>query len=60
VGVVDRIISDLAVFDLHKKDDGGRELTLTRLAPGVTEEEIRRKTEAEFIVAAELAEPAQF
>src|SRR6478609_2487072 len=47
---VDRIISDLAVFDLYKTDDGGRQLTLTRLAPGVTEEEIREKTEADFEV----------
>jgi 3-oxoacid CoA-transferase subunit B len=60
VGVVDGIISDLAVFDLHKKDDGGRQLTLTRLAPGITEEEIREKTGAEFMVSLEqAAEPAQ-
>jgi 3-oxoacid CoA-transferase subunit B len=51
---VDRIISDLAVFDLIKNDDGGRQLTLTRLAPGVTVEEIRGKTEAEFTVDASL------
>jgi 3-oxoacid CoA-transferase subunit B len=51
LGVVDRIISDLAVFDLIKRDGGGRQLTLTRLAPGVTVEEIREKTEAEFTVA---------
>ncbi|WP_028275334.1 CoA-transferase [Arthrobacter sp. I3] len=53
---VDRIISDLAVFDLVKnehKADGGRKLTLTRLAPGVTVEEIREKTEADFDVALE-------
>ncbi|MDE8668705.1 CoA transferase subunit B [Pseudarthrobacter sp. H3Y2-7] len=49
---VDRIISDLAVFDLHKTDDGGgRQLTLTRLAPGVSVDEIREKTEAAFVVA---------
>ncbi len=52
---VDRIISDLAVFDLVAKeethDGGGRQLTLTRLAPGVTVEEIREKTEAAFTVA---------
>ena len=56
---VDRIISDLAVFDLDKPEQatgGGRQLTLTRLAPGVTVEEIREKTEAEFDVAQELAE----
>jgi len=56
LSVVDRIISDLAVFDLYRTDDGGRQLTLTRLAPGVTVEEIRGKTEAEFAVALE-AEP---
>jgi 3-oxoacid CoA-transferase subunit B len=50
---VDRIISDLAVFDLEKSDGGVRQLTLTRLAPGVTVEEIREKTEAEFDVALE-------
>ncbi|WP_320537355.1 CoA transferase subunit B [Pseudarthrobacter sp. IC2-21] len=49
---VDRIISDLAVFDLDKTDDGGgRQLTLTRLAPGVSVDEIREKTEAAFVVA---------
>lgn len=51
---VDRIISDLAVFDLNKGDDGGRKLTLTRLAPGVTVAEIREKTEADFAVDASL------
>jgi 3-oxoacid CoA-transferase subunit B len=52
---VDRIISDLAVFDLITPDHGTRrQLTLTRLAPGVTVEEIREKTEAEFDVALEL------
>ncbi|CAI3791778.1 hypothetical protein NKCBBBOE_00379 [Pseudarthrobacter sp. MM222] len=50
---VDRIISDLAVFDLNKGPGGDRQLTLTRLAPGVTVEEIREKTEAEFDVALE-------
>jgi 3-oxoacid CoA-transferase subunit B len=55
---VDRIISDLAVFDLHKTDDGGRQLTLTRLAPGVTVEELRGKTEAAFTVALEETAPA--
>jgi 3-oxoacid CoA-transferase subunit B len=58
---VDRIISDLAVFDLIKNDGGksgaGRRLALTRLAPGVTVEEIREKTEAAFDVALEEATP---
>ena len=34
--------------------NGVRRLTLTRLAPGVTVEEIREKTEAEFDVAPSL------
>ncbi|MFI7580073.1 CoA transferase subunit B [Kocuria sp. M1N1S27] len=43
VRVVDRIITDLCVFDV---EDGG--LVLRSLAPGVTEDEIREKTEASF------------
>jgi 3-oxoacid CoA-transferase subunit B len=58
LGCVDRIISDLAVFDLVKHeqqtDDGGRRLTLTRLAPGVTLMDIHKKTEAAFDIALEL------
>lgn len=57
---VDRIITDLAVFDVVPgpgKHDGGTRLLLTRLAPGVTVEEIRSKTEAEFAVALASEEP---
>jgi 3-oxoacid CoA-transferase subunit B len=46
VRVVDRIISDLAVFDVTT--DG---LVLRRLAPGVTVADIREKTEPAFSVA---------
>lgn len=61
---VDRIITDLAVFDIvpdAETGDGGTSLLLTRLAPGVTVEEIRRKTEAEFTVAVntDAPEPAE-
>jgi 3-oxoacid CoA-transferase subunit B len=62
--VVDRIISDLAVFDLVKTDVRNgheaavRELRLTRLAPGVTVEELREKTDAEFTIAFETTTPA--
>jgi 3-oxoacid CoA-transferase subunit B len=45
-GVVDRVITDLGVFDI---DDGG--VTLSELAPGVTIDEVRERTEAEFTVA---------
>lgn len=49
---VDRIITDLAVFDIEEA-----RLLLTRLAPGVTVEEIRSKTDAEFSVALASFEP---
>ncbi|BCW61478.1 CoA transferase subunit B [Arthrobacter sp. StoSoilB22] len=57
---VDRIITDLAVFDIvpdAETHDGGTRLLLTRLAPGVTTEEIRSKTEAEFALALASEEP---
>ncbi len=43
VGVVDRIITDRCVFDVVD-----RELVLRKLAPGVTEEELRELTGAPF------------
>ena len=49
-GVVDLLITDLGVFSLDRP--GG--VTLTELAAGVTVEEIRAKTEADFEVAAGL------
>jgi 3-oxoacid CoA-transferase subunit B len=45
VKVVDRIISDLAVFDITDKG-----LVLRRRAPGVSIEELREKTEPSFTV----------
>ncbi len=42
---VDMVITDLAVFDLDRKHGG---LTLKELAPGVTLEEVKAKTEAAF------------
>lgn len=46
LGVVDRIITDLAVFD---RDDDG--LKLVELAPGVTAEEVEEKTAVPFTTA---------
>ena len=43
-GVVDRIITDLGVFDVV---EGG--LKIVEVAPGVTEDEIREKTEATLV-----------
>lgn len=50
VGVVNRIITDLAVFDI-----AGGALVLRRLAPGVTEEQVRGVTDPEFAVELEAA-----
>jgi 3-oxoacid CoA-transferase subunit B len=47
-GVVDMLITDLAVFTIDKKGGGA---SLIELAPGVTEEEVRAKTEADYAVA---------
>ncbi|MBD8870958.1 CoA transferase subunit B [Nocardioides donggukensis] len=45
--VVQRIITDLGVIDVKPASEGGG-LRLVELAPGVTEEEIREKTEPEL------------
>jgi 3-oxoacid CoA-transferase subunit B len=45
-GVVDLVITDLGVFEVGKQG-----LTLIDLAPDVTMEEIRSKTEANFSVS---------
>lgn len=44
-GVVDMVITDLGVFSIDKKAGG---MTLIELAPGVTVDEITKKTEASF------------
>jgi 3-oxoacid CoA-transferase len=48
---VSTIITDLAVFQVDRTKG---ELTLTELAPGVTVDEIKEKTDAKFNVAEEL------
>jgi len=47
-GVVDLLITDLGVFDIDGKGGG---VNLTELAPGVTVDEVRAKSEAEFALA---------
>jgi 3-oxoacid CoA-transferase subunit B len=47
--VVDMVVTDLGVFTIDKKGDGG--MALVELAPGVTLDEIKAKTEADFRVA---------
>jgi len=48
---VSQIITDLCVFDIDRH--AGR-MTLTELAPGVTVEEVRSKTGADFEVSPSL------
>ena len=50
--VVDLVITDLAVFEIDKKAGGAR---LIELAPQVSPEEVRAKTEADYEVALALA-----
>jgi 3-oxoacid CoA-transferase subunit B len=47
-GVVDLVVTDLGVF---RADRGKSPLTLVELAPGVTVEEIKAKTEPAFEIA---------
>ena len=47
-GVVDLIITDMGVFQV---DENGGGLTLIEIAPGITVDDIKAKTEAEFKVA---------
>ena len=51
-GVVDLVVTDLGVFDVSR---GRKPLTLLEMAPGVTVDEIRAKTEAPFEVAEKAA-----
>ncbi|MDR6828008.1 3-oxoacid CoA-transferase subunit B [Bosea sp. BE271] len=55
-GVVDMIITDLCVMTCDKANGGG--LTLIEIAPGVTLDEIKAKTQAAFTVAPSLAKAA--
>jgi 3-oxoacid CoA-transferase subunit B len=46
-GVVDLLITDLGVFEIDRRGGG---VTLSELAPGVTVDDVRAKTEADFAV----------
>lgn len=46
--VVDRIITDMAVFDCDKK--GGTGLTLVEIAPGISVDDVRASTACDFMV----------
>ena len=50
--VVDLVVTDLGVFDISR---GKKPVTLLELAPGVTLDEVRAKTEAAFEVAGTVA-----
>ncbi|MGA6969772.1 MAG: succinyl-CoA--3-ketoacid-CoA transferase, partial [Xanthobacteraceae bacterium] len=43
------VITDLGVFTIDKRGGGG--MTLIEVAPGVTQDEIRSKSEASFRIA---------
>lgn len=47
--VVDMVISELGVFTIDRRGDAG--MALIEMAPGVTLDEVRAKTEADFRVA---------
>jgi 3-oxoacid CoA-transferase subunit B len=53
-GVVDMVITELGVFTVDKNDGAG--MTLIELAPQVTLDEIRSKTQASFKVANSLTQ----
>jgi len=46
---VDRIITELAVFDIDKR--GGKPMELVELYPGVTVDQVKNVTEADFVVS---------
>ena len=52
--VVNMVITDLGVFDIDTKGDGG--ITVKELAPGVTVDEVKSKTEAKLRVSDKLVQ----
>ncbi|HTN11482.1 MAG TPA: CoA transferase subunit B [Acetobacteraceae bacterium] len=54
-GVVDMVVTDLAVFSVDRKGGG---MVLLELAPGVTQDEVRAATEADYTVSPDLKQAA--
>jgi 3-oxoacid CoA-transferase subunit B len=54
-GVVDMVVTDLAVFSVDRK---GGSMVLLELAPGVTQDEVRAATEADYTVSPDLKQAA--
>ena len=54
-GVVDMVVTDLAVFSVDRKGGG---MVLLELAPGVTHDEVRAATEADYTVSPDLKQAA--
>ncbi len=54
-GVVDMVVTDLAVFSVDRNGGG---MVLLELAPGVTQDEVRAATEAGYTVSADLKQAA--
>lgn len=48
--VVDMVVSELGVFGIDKKGDGG--VTLLEIAQGVTVDEVKTKTKAKLAIGA--------
>ena len=46
--VIDRIITDMGVFDIDKNNARGGGMTLVEIAPGYTVDEVRAATGAQF------------
>mmetsp|Transcript_10242 Transcript_10242/g.16947 ORF Transcript_10242/g.16947 Transcript_10242/m.16947 type:complete len:98 (+) Transcript_10242:3-296(+) len=51
--VIDRIITDMGVFDIDKKNTCGGGMTLVEIAPGITVDDVRAATGAQFDTVAE-------
>src|SRR5258708_39626781 len=54
VRCVTMLITDLCVMVMDEARAGARRFVLTELAPGITVDEIKAKTEAEILVAPEI------